>query len=147
MKMVEAIQGLTADARHQFSSSVTQLNDSSAEYVIQTMKHFYDKYIIVQYGIRNTIDDQVLSKLSLKVNGLETDHNLQVKGIIPLAEGDSIRSGEKKFVYLILDRTQSTEAYPQAKIQSSLNYTITEIDVDTEEEVGSYEDDYDFDEA
>ena len=84
---------------------MTQLNDSSAEYVIQTMKHFYDKYIIVQYGIRNTIDDQVLSKLSLKVNGLETDHILQVKGIIPLAEGDSIRSGEKKFVYLILDRT------------------------------------------
>ena len=64
-----------------------------------------------------------------------------------MADGDSIRYGDKKFVYLILDRQQCQEPYPTAKIQQALNYTITEIDVDTEEEVGSYEDDYELDEA
>ena len=33
--------------------------------------------------------------------------------------------------------------YPTCKIQQKLNFTITEIDVDTEEEIGSYEEDYD----
>ena len=47
MKMVDAIQSLLAGARHQFSSGVSAVNDSSAEYVVSTMKHFYDSYIIV----------------------------------------------------------------------------------------------------
>ena len=73
MKVVEAIQSLLADARHQFSSSVSPVNDSSAEYVVSVMKHFYDKYIIVQYGIKNTLEDQVLSKVKLNINGLTTN--------------------------------------------------------------------------
>ena len=92
--MVDAIQGLLAGARHQFSSGVSAVNDSSAEYVVSTMKHFYDKYIIVQYGIKNTLEDQVLSNVTLKVNGFVTDFNLQVRGVIPLAAGDSVRYGD-----------------------------------------------------
>ena len=70
------------------------MNDSSAEYVVSTMKHFYDKYIIVQYGIKNTLEDQVLSNVTVKVSSFVTDYNLAVKGVIPLAEGDSIRCGD-----------------------------------------------------
>ena len=88
MKMVEAIQNLLGDARHQFSSAVSPVNDSTAEYVVSTMKHFYDKYIIVQYGISNTLEDQILSKVELKIASLQTDFSLEVKGVIPLAEGD-----------------------------------------------------------
>lgn len=36
-----------------------------------------------------------------------------------------------------------TVDYPTCKIQQKLNFTITEIDVETEEEIGSYEEDYD----
>ena len=70
------------------------MNDQSAEYAVSTMKHFYDKYIIVQYGIRNTLEDQVLSNVTLKVNGFVTGFNLEVKGVIGLAEGDAIRCGD-----------------------------------------------------
>ena len=55
------------------------------------MKHFYDELVIVQYGIKNTLDDQVLSGMTLKVENFTTECGLTVKGIIPLAEGDSIR--------------------------------------------------------
>jgi len=71
-----------------FSSTVTPANDSSAEYVISVRKHFYDKFVIVQYGIKNTLEDQVLSKLSLNINGIETSNALKVQGVIPLADGD-----------------------------------------------------------
>ncbi len=60
-----------------------------------------------------------------------------------MAEGEQIRMADQKFVYLVLDRTACDSQYPQAKIKSALTMTITEIDVDTEEEVGSYEEDYD----
>lgn len=63
-----------------------------------------------------------------------------------MADGDKISVAEQKFVYLVLDRTTASDAYPQAKIKASLSMTIAEIDVDTEEEVGSYEEDYDLNE-
>lgn len=52
-----------------------------------------------------------------------------------------------KFVYLLLDRTACTQPYPQAKVKASLSMMIAEIDVDTQDEVGSYEEDYDINEV
>jgi len=111
------------------------------------VKHFYDKIVIVQYGIKNTLDDQVLSNVTLKIENFATESGLTVKGVISLPSGDSIKVADQKFVYLILDRSRASSAYPQAKIKQALSMTITEIDVDTEEEVGSYEEDYDLNEV
>jgi UDP-glucose 4-epimerase len=44
-------------------------------------------------------------------------------------------------VYVIL-KSQSDDS--TCKISQKLAFTITEIDVETEEEVGSYEEDYEF---
>ena len=57
---------------------------------MSTVKHFYDQLIIIQYGIKNTLDDQVLSGVTLKIEDFSSESNLAVKGIIPLAEGDKI---------------------------------------------------------
>ena len=59
-----------------------------------------------------------------------------------LPEGDTIRSQQLKFVYVVLARDVSFE-YPVCKLSQKLTFTITEIDVDTEDEIGSYEEDYD----
>mmetsp|Transcript_25968 Transcript_25968/g.32336 ORF Transcript_25968/g.32336 Transcript_25968/m.32336 type:complete len:110 (+) Transcript_25968:2227-2556(+) len=93
------------------------------------------------------MDDQVLSKVTLKVENFESESSLTVKGVIPLAEGDAIHVAELKFVYLVLDRSSQSVPFPQAKVKASLAMTITEIDVDTEDEVGSYEEDYDLSEV
>lgn len=55
------------------------------------MKHFYDNLVVVQFGIKNTLEDQALSKVTLKIANFETESGLSVKGVIPLAEGDSIK--------------------------------------------------------
>lgn len=115
--------------------------------MVSTVKHFYESLVIVQYGIKNTLEDQSLSGVTLKIENFSTESGLAVKGVIPLAEGETIRMGDQKFVYLILDRTNCETPYPQAKVKASLTMTITEIDVDTEEEVGSYEEDYDLNEV
>lgn len=140
---VEALQQMTAGMHKQYSSQVRPINDTTAEYVVSTVKHFYDGLVIIQYGIKNTMDDQVLSNVTLKVENFESENGLTVKGAIPLAEGDSIKVAEMRFVYLLLDRAGASQPYPQAKVKASLSMTIAEIDVDTEEEVGSYEEDFD----
>ena len=101
---VDALSQMTAGMTLQYSSKVSPVNDSTAEYVVSTVKHFYDQIIIVQYGIKNTLDDQVLSTVTLKIENFTTESGLAVKGIIPLAEGDSIRVADQKFIYLVLDR-------------------------------------------
>lgn len=57
---------------------MTQINETSAEYVVSTMKHFYDKMIIVQYGIKNTIEDNVLTKVTLSIDGIDTECGVTV---------------------------------------------------------------------
>ena len=79
----------------------------------------------------------------MKVTSFETESNLKVEGIVALGDGDSIAYGEQKFVYMIINKEQSTDPYPLAKIQQGLSFTITEIDVDSQDEVGSYEEEYD----
>ena len=97
--------------------------------------------MIVQYAIKNTLEDQILSQLTVKIGGFQ-GKGVKFVGIIGLSEGEQIKSGVTKFVYVVLQRDNSAD-YPTCKIQQKLNFTITEIDVDTEEEIGSYEEDYD----
>ena len=54
---VDALQEMTEGKHLQYSSMVRPVNDSTAEYVVSTVKHFYDELIIVQYGIKNTLND------------------------------------------------------------------------------------------
>jgi Coatomer gamma subunit appendage platform subdomain len=51
------VSQIAAAAKHIYSSSITGLNDTSSEYVVQTIKHFFDTIIIVQYAITNTLED------------------------------------------------------------------------------------------
>ena len=57
-----------------------------------------------------------------------------------MAAGESIQNTDLKFLYIILKRT---EDLCLAKISQKLMFTVTEIDVESGDEVGSYEDDYD----
>jgi hypothetical protein len=40
-----------------YSSNQAPLNDSSAEYVVHTVRHFFDFVIIIQYAVNNTLED------------------------------------------------------------------------------------------
>ena len=91
---VEALQTMINGKPCQYTSAVRPINDSTAEYVVSTVKHFYEELVIVQYGIKNTLDDQLLSGVTLKIENFITESGLTVKGVIPLAEGDQIRVAE-----------------------------------------------------
>lgn len=81
--------------------------------------------------------------MQIKISKLETPHGLKMKGMIPLHEEDQIKFDEKRFAYIILSRESATNAYPHLTISQKLTFKITEIDVDSQDEIGSYEEEYD----
>lgn len=74
-------------SKHIYSSQISAVNDSSAEYVVQTVKHFFDNVIIVQYSITNTLEDQILSDVKLNISNVESAYNLQILKIANLPAG------------------------------------------------------------
>ena len=68
--------------------------DNTAEYIVSVKKHFYDQFIICQYGIKNTLEDQRLGDVTLKVLNFATTQNVKVEGVVPLPEGESIGYNE-----------------------------------------------------
>ena len=73
MLAVEALKPFTGgESKKIFSTPIQPVNDTSAEYVISMRKHFVpNKYCIVQFGVRNTLEDQILSEVTLKIKGFE----------------------------------------------------------------------------
>jgi coatomer protein complex subunit gamma len=130
------------------SSPAKLLNEANSEYEVTTVKHFFNDSIVVQYRINNTIEDQQLSDLKIQVISLDTkSEGLVVSGIVNLPEGQIIKhkskAEEPSFVYVTVDKRNCADALPLFSISNNFTFTITEIDIDNEEEVGSYEDDYD----
>lgn len=91
----------------------------------------------------NTLEDHILSDVKLKVQTIESIYNLKLHHLVHLKDSDSIKFNEKKYLYAILTKQDCEHPFPQAKITQKLQLTITEIDVDSKDELGSYEEDYD----
>lgn len=129
--------------KHLYSSNPpSYLNDSQAEYVVQTIKHFFDKFIIVQYSILNTLEDHILSDLKLKISNVESLYQLKLHSVVHLDQSDFIKFNEKKYVYAVLTKQDCEHPFPQVKVTQKLALKITEIEVDSKDELGSYEEDY-----
>lgn len=47
LENVDALVQMTSGMKLQYSSKVAPINDSTAEYVVSTIKHFYDQIVIV----------------------------------------------------------------------------------------------------
>ena len=126
----------------QYSTDVQNLTESDSEYVITAVKHFFEKILIIQYEIHNTLEDQILSNVQIKISKLETKHGIKMKGMIPFHEEEQIKFNDKKFAYIVLSLENTSSAYPHLTISQKLNFTITEIDIDSQDELGSYDEEY-----
>jgi coatomer subunit gamma len=142
LKNEEALAPILSSQKHLFTSEPQNLTDNDAEYVIKGVKHFFETVIVIQYEIMNTIEDQILSEVQVKITKLESAHGLKLKGMIPLNEDDQIKFNEKRYSYVVLNKDNAQKEFPHINIAQKLTFKITEIDVDTEEDLGSYEEEY-----
>lgn len=147
MAAKEELKELVESSKHIYSSQVVGLNEAGSEYFVQTLKHFFDSMIIVEYVISNTLEDQILSNVRLVVSSVESAYNLTLHAVSTLGKGETIKYGEKKSVYAIFSKQNCEHPFPLAKISQKLVFQITEIDVDSKDELGSYEEDYALDDS
>lgn len=83
-----------------------------------------------------------MSNVQVKVTNFESAAGLKYKGAIPLHEDDQIRYNEKRYAYLILSSDDCSTPYPSVKISQKLIFKITEIDVESQDELGDYQEEY-----
>lgn len=84
--------------------------------------------------------------MKLQITSVDSAYNLKIMKVANLQKDESIKYGEKKFVYAIFSKQDCDHPFPLAKVNQKLNLKITEIDVDSQDELGSYEEDYNLDE-
>lgn len=49
------------------SSKTQNLTDSKCEYLVTVVKHFFDNHIILEYKVKNTLDNVTLNDVSLEL--------------------------------------------------------------------------------
>lgn len=146
MKKNGEVADILRDYQYIFSSQPQSINDQSSEYIVQTMKHFFDKVIVVQYAITNTLEDQILSHVKLVINNIDCSQQLEIAAVASLQADERIHYSEKKYVYAVFNKQKCETPFPIGKVTQKLQIQITEIDVDSKDELGSYEEDYNIDE-
>jgi coatomer protein complex subunit gamma len=63
------------------SSKTQNLTDSKCEYLVTVVKHFFDNHIILEYKVKNTLDNVSLNDVSLELT--IKNPNLQFERIVP----------------------------------------------------------------
>ena len=141
-KQLQAIPEFSAYGHVLKSSPVIELTESETEYVVSAVKHLFKEHIVLQFDIKNTLADYVLTEVSV-VCGLSgsdgEEPGLTEDFIIPVP---LLRNDEPGTVYVSFSRP-SDPTFVAASFTNLLKFTLREIDPTTSEpEEEGYEDEY-----
>lgn len=129
------------------SSPVVELTESETEYVVSAVKHLYKEHVVLQFDIKNTLADYVLSDVSVICTPSSADDEdedspseLTEDFIIPVP---LLKTDEPGTVYVSFSRPADAPAFLAASFTNVLKFTLKEIDPATSEpEDSGYEDEY-----
>lgn len=128
---VYAIPELNHLGRAFRSSRPVQLTESETEYVVQCTKHIFQSHVVLQFSVTNTIDNQRLDNVTVLVDDSESEI-FNASGEIAC---DSIKYGETKYCYTILERDTSIPLVPSS-FTCELRFTVVSVDPASGEEEG-----------
>ena len=126
------------------SSGVVELTESETEYVVHAVKHLFKEHVVLQFDVKNTLADYVLSDVSVQCTATaagEEDESstLEDEFFIPIP---LLKQDEPGTVYVSFARPEG-ETFTAASFTNVLKFTLREIDPTTgEPEDGGYEDEY-----
>lgn len=124
------------------SSQVVELTESETEYVVTAIKHIFKENIVLQFNVKNTMPDIVLTDVSIVAAPVEAEGEVALEEdfIIPIPKLTSETPGT---AYVAFKRTDGDTAFLGASFTNSLRFTSREIDPSTgEPEESGYEDEY-----
>lgn len=123
------------------SSQVVELTESETEYVVSAIKHVFESAIVLQYDIKNTLPNTVLTDVSIVCAPSDSDEpQLEEDFLVPIPRLDTDVPGTAYVAFKRLDPDTPALATSFTNI---LKFTSKEIDPSTgEPEETGYEDEY-----
>ncbi|KAI9758174.1 MAG: hypothetical protein M4579_003148 [Chaenotheca gracillima] len=141
-QQLQAIPELSAYGGVLKSSPVVELTESETEYVVTVVKHIFKEHIVLQFDVKNTLPDTVLTDVSVVASPSEDDEEptLEEDFIIPAAK---LATDEPGIVYASFKKAGGEKSFPATSFTNILKFTTKEIDPTTgEPEESGYEDEY-----
>lgn len=125
------------------SSSPVELTESETEYVVSVIKHIYKENIVLQYEIKNTLAETVLTDVTVDAIPSEEDEVLEQEFIIPCPK---LPTNEPGSVYVAFKKLGGESSFPVTSFTNNLKFTTKEIDPNSgEPDESGYEDEYEVD--
>ena len=123
------------------SSAEVELTESETEYVVKAVKHIFKDAIVLQYDIKNTLPDTVLTEVSMNVAPSEEEEpQVEEDFIIPIPRLDTDIPAT---AYVAFKKTSEAGTFAATSFTNILKFTTREIDPSTNEpEEQGYEDEY-----
>eukprot|EP00056_Hartaetosiga_gracilis_P017943 m.8955 g.8955 ORF g.8955 m.8955 type:complete len:868 (+) comp6252_c0_seq1:77-2680(+) len=119
------------------SSKTVNLTESETEYVVKATKHMFAEYIVFEFTVKNTLQDQVLEKVQVMMEGGSQEID---EDDIVLIAAEKIACDEVGYSYIAFphDCSEGTQEF-----EARLDFHVRDFDPDTEElDSESYEDTY-----
>jgi coatomer protein complex subunit gamma len=136
---VYAIPELAALGRVFRSCPPVPLTESETEYVVTCTKHVMPEYVVLQFSVQNTIEDQRLDNVRVSVEGNDDGAIFEVTGEVA---ADGLKYGLTKHCFTILKRDTDQPLAPTT-FTAELHFNVTNVDPATGEDEGdSFEEEY-----
>lgn len=119
------------------SSAAVELTEAETEYSVNVVKHIFDKHVVFQYNIINTIPEQLLENVIVIVDASEAEEFAEVV-TKPLGSLPYDTPGQ---TYVAFEKPEGIQAV--GKFSNMLRFIVKEVDPSTgETEDDGMEDDY-----
>ncbi|CAM9626678.1 unnamed protein product [Scytosiphon promiscuus] len=105
------------------STAPVELTESETEYVVRCVKHIMDGYVVLDFTISNTIEEQMLRKVFVEVE--QSDPDLyEVEKSVALPE---LKCGDTGHAYVVLKLMDGNAAEPAA-FSCELKFQALDVD-------------------
>ncbi|EGG23667.1 adaptin N-terminal domain-containing protein [Cavenderia fasciculata] len=120
------------------SSEIIELTETETEYVVSCVKHMFAGYIVFQFTVKNTLEDQLLENVFVK---MEPNVRIKFETYLPI---DKLAFNDPADCYVALRIQDST---PLINFNNILRFRVREIDPSTgEADSSSYDEQYNIEE-
>jgi len=120
------------------SSGETALTETEMEYVVTCVKHVFEKHVVLQFSILNTIDDQRLKDVRVDVDVSDSEV-YAVESVVPAPVA---RYGEKAHCFVSLSRNGDPAT---TTVACELHFKVVQVDPQTGQAEGDeagYDEEY-----
>ena len=122
------------------------LTEAETEYIVTVVKHVFAEHVVLQFNCNNTLSDQLLKNVSVRVEPADdaAADQVTVETTVPLA---SLPYAQDGVTYVVLRVAGGSSAAPTLTFSGSLMFTVCDVDQngDVVDEEG-YEDEYELEE-